>query len=271
MEVNMKTRPINDVLYAKLKTVFEKKLEAGRIPVQIRDIIAYQVNSHPDGVLPIGEFNPYLITNDNYDVVRASFESEFDVIVRMVNHIKHLTIYSILQHLKDNFVDANKLINTIIEKNSRELNRPLTSLETWLIFKNEISKENSVFQIHPQKLNNITRLSSNEFSFYPNVYRGPLTIAGLNLFVDQITEMAQHCPENLHLILASLPVKTAANNVHNIVVFAECGKEPKIHVLAKAHAAMLDPVYPNTLNREFTWPELSENNVAKLALTSEQS
>lgn len=95
---------------------------------------------------------------------------------------------------------------------------------------------------------NITRLSFNEFSFYPHETHGPLTTDGFNKFTKQLEKTASKLPENLHLLVASVPVVDTNNDVHNMICYVQCGNSPKINTFAKAVPSNIDFIYPGTAN-----------------------
>jgi hypothetical protein len=98
--------------------------------------------------------------------------------------------------------------------------------------------------------NEVTRLGFNEFSFYPK--DRPLTLGEYHDLLERIRDIAGNCHQNLHLLLASFPVKWPDNKVYNIVVHVQCGKQPELYPFAKSVPSAIDAIYPNTTNPSFT-------------------
>lgn len=112
--------------------------------------------------------------------------------------------------------------------------------------------------------NNITRLVTNEFSFYT---KKPLTIQEFETLSTKISEMAAQQPENLHLILSSFAVRTSDNQIMNVVAHVECGREPRINLIVKNHPSDIDPVYTETVDnrrRVLTNFNIEENDNPEL-------
>lgn len=167
-------------------------------------------------------------------------EPEKDLVARMAAHVAESASVAIKAHLDDNFESDNVTIK-------------------------------------PNCLNHITRLSFNEFSFYPSIEQGPLSKEGLIEFTNKLEEHAKTWPQNMHILAASVPVINENNEVYNIVFYVQCGKNPIINTTAKMAPSSLDNVYPGTANayastgsdekylerhiRNFLFPE---NNLKKI-------
>lgn len=102
------------------------------------------------------------------------------------------------------------------------------------------------FLMKDNKKNEITRMVFHEFSFYPNEFHGPLSIAGFNKLIEKIKLLAATYPENFHLLLATFPIKDEENNLHNVALYVQCGAEPIVTYTVKALPANSDLVYPKT-------------------------
>ncbi len=96
--------------------------------------------------------------------------------------------------------------------------------------------------------NNITRLITDEFSFYPSK---PLTIAQYEYLLRDIRAIAKKLPLNIHLILASFPVLDTHYFLHNITVHVTSGATPRIHHHSKASPSLVDITYGHSLAYNF--------------------
>ena len=88
--------------------------------------------------------------------------------------------------------------------------------------------------------NNITRLTTDEFSFYPHE---PLTIDSYVYLIREICEIVKKLPLNIHLILATFPVLSTRQQLHNIILHITSGEEPILHHRSKAVYSNVDPHY----------------------------
>jgi hypothetical protein len=125
------------------------------------------------------------------------------------------------------------------------------------------------FLMNPSKANDITRLSINEFALYPAAKRGPLTLDGFNKLLLKIQELAEKYPDNLHFLLATIPVKITrkvnakmTDVVENFGVYVESGQETRVRPFAKAYSSNIDPVYPNTVLLDFRDKTLNFESIA---------
>jgi hypothetical protein len=137
-----------------------------------------------------------------------------DLKTRIGDHIEHLALMANKEHEKANFTENS-----------------------------------GKFTINTGSENNVTRLSTHEFSFYPK--DRPLMLDEYRELLGRIRKIAENCHENLHLLLASFPVKWPDNKVYNIVVHVQCGKEPVLSPFAKSVPSSIDALYPNTTNPSF--------------------
>ena len=92
-------------------------------------------------------------------------------------------------------------------------------------------------QLKHSSFNHITRIITDEFSFYPNE---PLTIESYTVLLRAMYAIAQNLPLNIHLILASFPVLDEHHRLHNITVHITCGKQPLLHHHSKAFFSSID-------------------------------
>lgn len=179
----------------------------------------------------VGEFDPELVQSKNINITHLESETEEKLIYRLSKFINNLASRAAFLHIKDNFVDEH------------------------LSF---------------ERLNHITRLSLPEYALYPAEKRGPLTLNGLNKLLQEIEFIAQWNPENLHLLLGTVPVRTIHDQVHNICIYVECGKNPRLHLVVKALPASRDLRYPGTTNSNFSSAFLPQELMRELRLLSEQ-
>lgn len=99
----------------------------------------------------------------------------------------------------------------------------------------------------PTDRNYLTRLLLTEAALYPGKKRGALSLEGLNKLVDSLDIVTSGYSDDIHLLFASLPVLVSENQILNVALYIQCGKEPVFHIFAKAHADDdFDPIYPNT-------------------------
>ncbi len=150
---------------------------------------------------------------------RDNKETTNDLLARMIQHIKNMAKIAVKYHIADNFMPTGD------------------------------------YGMRPTHENNITRLSFNEFTFYPSAKRGPLTELEFTELMVRVVNLAKELPPNLHLALSSFPVVDAEGNVHNVISYVQCrGKsaDPIITNFAKAYPDEDDYVYPGTKNVYFT-------------------
>lgn len=95
-------------------------------------------------------------------------------------------------------------------------------------------------QLKPDRMNNITRLVTNEFFFYT---KAPFSRSEFEKLQQKIFELARNQPENLHLVLGTFAVKTADDKIMNVAVDLLCGKNPILNLAVKNHPSPIDPVY----------------------------
>jgi hypothetical protein len=119
-------------------------------------------------------------------------------------------------------------------------------IETLLAFANEYHGAincdlgSARYQLKKNKRNNITRLSTHEFSFYT---AQPLTLAEFQLILSNIETMAGKLTPNVHALLSSFAVKSHDGTLLNMSVFIEGDNPPAIHVFSKNTASKNDINY----------------------------
>ncbi len=96
------------------------------------------------------------------------------------------------------------------------------------------------YQIKPDKKNNVTRLSTHEFSFYTEQ---ALTLSEFQLILSNIEKMARKLTPNVHILLSSFAVNSPDGTLLNMSVFIEGGNPPELHVFSKNTASKNDINY----------------------------
>ncbi len=224
----------------------EKKLQAESGQVIVRELIGYQ-KIRQQATEAMGEF--YLTAP------RFADEERTHLIGRIKSFILQLAEVAKSQHLLDNFINPEKYISpSELEQLAFERAKKI----------NEFPKEGDVFEqrnqmivekefayLNPSKMNHVTRLSLSEFSLYPSKLQGPLSHAEFTLLLEQLEEQLRELPENLHLLVGSIPVINSKHEVRNIAIYIECGPKGSIRPFAKAINHYTDPLYPETHNSDF--------------------
>lgn len=113
----------------------------------------------------------------------------------------------------------------------------------------ELDRQNN-YQLRPDKANHVTRLSTNEFSFYTQT---PLSLIEFQLLIIDIEHMAHHLKENVHVILSSFAVRDG--RLLNITLFIQGGPIPVIHCFSKTTRAKKDIDYDMKLFSQKSVPD----------------
>lgn len=92
------------------------------------------------------------------------------------------------------------------------------------------------------RLNTITRILTYEFSLYTHV---PLSLDSFSLFIKSIRKMLSNKNENIHLLLATLPVVNSDNKLMDMAVYIQCGAEPRMNVFCKTFPSPVDLKFKN--------------------------
>lgn len=108
--------------------------------------------------------------------------------------------------------------------------------------------------------NNVTRVFTNEFALYPSALQGPLSQDEFGLFISMIENLAMKAPQNVHLIIGSVPVQHESR-VNNIGIYVQCGREPQIITSAKAFASDDDPRYLAGINADITFLSIAHDYI----------
>jgi len=277
----MQSGSLDPFLLAKIEKINRRKLQAANASGPfIKDIIAYQVNTKHEEP-PIGEFNEYRINSSSFSLRRSKAETEDELIIRMMRYLEDLTMRAILVHIKENFYDAPALQELAVRHTTKSSTALQDDVAYYQTIKNILAARKFIPRMLPEKKDYITRLSINEFALYPHRDRGPLTLKGFEKLLSHVEKLAQLCPENLHLLFGSIPVKTEENSphnkdhyfMHNIVIFVQGGSLTKLNIFSKAIPDKSDPSYPKTENRAFHLSAIKDESarIAKSAFTSKNS
>lgn len=116
---------------------------------------------------------------------------------------------------------------------------------------NKLENDGIIAAIKPNCLNNITCISTNEFFFYPNEVRDPISEDSFNEITSKVEELASTLPPNLHLFLSSFAVSNSNQHVNNLTLYVMCGETPSINVSAKMISDNNDPIYASYQNPYF--------------------
>lgn len=100
--------------------------------------------------------------------------------------------------------------------------------------------DSQTLQMKKTSENIVTRVITNEFLFYTKV---PLSIKEYEQLLRIIDAIAKTQPENVQMILSSFAVRTPNDEVMNVVMQVDCGKEPRIQPFAKNFYSHVDPSY----------------------------
>lgn len=156
--------------------------------------------------------------------------------------------------LSTRYSDKNELSKesepALIARLLAEIKFMVKTVEEIHLEKNFSSGPNGI-TMNQGSANIITRMNTNEFYFYPEAKRGPFTEAGFKSLIEGIEALARGSLENLHLILASFPLKNEVNDVHNMVIHVQCGPNAKIDTFAKSIPAEADIEYADTITPYF--------------------
>lgn len=272
-----------------LKKTFEIK---NAQEVIIHELIAYQRNWDKKQNYSRGEFDP-----DKPEFPKNLRESERNerFVNRISQYIQSLFDFAAKKHAKANFVNGDQYISPLdlratalqnlmkevkfqtprsffsitakqIEKDELKMKKKERKADLAPISPEQIDEEVSFLKfmdppkplkMRLDKMNTITRLNLHEFALYPYIDRGPLSLQEWQLLLKNINEMAATYPENLHIMLGTVPVRTQTiinskkiNLLQNIGVYVECGPNPRIHVFGKTIPATAgefkDLIYPKT-------------------------
>lgn len=102
---------------------------------------------------------------------------------------------------------------------------------------------NNEYTLKSDCKNKITRLLLPEFSLYTEA---PLSASEFAEVYENILKIAKNQQPNVHLLLSSFSVLNSKNEILNITLYVECGKDPKVHATCKTHASDTDVTYSNT-------------------------
>lgn len=255
--------------------------------VQIHELIAYQRNWGKKQNYSKGEFEP---RSPEFPHHLRAYERNERFVNRLSQYVQSLFDFAAKKHAKANFVNGDQYVSPLdlratalrnlekevkfqkplssfsisaeeIQKSELKLKKRERKADDTPISSEQIKAEmrylNFVdppkpLRMHPDKMNTITRLNLHEFALYPYIERGPLSLQEWQLLLKNIHEMASSYPENLHMMLGTVPVQTQTiinsqkiNLLQNIGIYVECGPNPRIHVFGKT-VPSTDLIYPKT-------------------------
>ncbi|MEO8401328.1 MAG: hypothetical protein ABI597_05945 [Gammaproteobacteria bacterium] len=153
--------------------------------------------------------------------ITYSEETNVELLDRVMEQIQQLAGIGTQRHLQDNFLFESKALNAkpVVESDCK---------------------------------NSITRVSTNEFFFYPAAERGPFTEKVFGQLIKRIEALAKKLPENLHLALGTFPVENNHREIHCVAIYIQAGSLPRIDVISKAFPSRRDPDYPKTTTVFYT-------------------
>lgn len=135
-------------------------------------------------------------------------------------------------------------------------------------FPNYHLSDDRVNDAMPANVNAITRVTFNEFSFYPYEKRGPLAFNELHAFCEKLEEAAREYPINMHVCVSSVPVYDQYLNDFNVCIYLQCGREPRLNVFSKAVPSDSDPIYDRTYNSYYAMIKRSDKYIKDVRAAS---
>lgn len=138
-------------------------------------------------------------------------------------------------------------------KKSRRINRivDMITFLSYIVKEYHLEKNYVKGAVKAGHENHITRLLLHEFSLY--TADQPLSIEQYHLLIGKLEEIAKKLPDNLSLLISSLPVIDKDTKlVTNQVIHVQCGRLAKIDTLAKISVSYDDPVYQDTIINKYT-------------------
>lgn len=169
-------------------------------------------------------------------------------------YIRDLFVYSL-----DSSIDQGEFLNSYEnphKKSSKDHDAVLKRMVSHVKLLAKIANTHHVACNNENKENSrntITRLATHEFAFYTKT---PLTFSELNLFLQELADIAAISSGDVHLLISSLAVMTNDPDRHyslynldnantkkvlNMSVYVQCGKQPIIHPFCKRTNALYDP------------------------------
>lgn len=109
----------------------------------------------------------------------------------------------------------------------------------------ESAAETKMTTVAPPGVSQVTRLTTDEFSFYPR--DRPFTIEEYKAIIAETARIAKELPPDIHLVLATFPVIWPDGGVHNCGLYVESpndpDKMPTMHHFSKQNFSSVDFVY----------------------------
>ena len=181
----------------------------------------------------------------------TSSSGETNTYQRVLKDINPITIQDILvTHPPMSRLEHSGEVSFQAEEKGVCLTRMLLQIELLANFAKEQHKKNCNVDgsLKEESQNCITRLITDEFSFYPFE---PLTTDNYVNLIKEIREIARKLPLNIHLILSTFPVLNDHHYLHNITLHITSGEEPLIHHHSKAIPSRIDPDYGYPLAQNY--------------------
>lgn len=264
--------------------------------VRCRYITATQlVGEHK--VAADGEFTQRFISTPSVSVYRAQSETDEQLINRMIAHIQDFADKASNVHFLDNFETAtladlnNENMNYLFPSNTqiREIAIAAIQKRKKLMFDEKQSPHETLFFATPksheivseQELaseiarmfadgkikrmkadcrNNMTIFGFGDAAFFPNELRGVLNEQGFGTFIGLLENLGINLPENLFIVLGTIPILGAQGFVQTHTGLLRCGRNALINIITKATQADIDPKYPSTKRQGFlNMPSLFRN------------
>lgn len=100
------------------------------------------------------------------------------------------------------------------------------------------------YNIKSDSVNKVTRLTTNEFSFYT---QKPLSLGEYQSVIMDIEKKAENLEPNVHVLLSSFSVQDKSGELLNLSIFVEGGKPPVFHTFAKNTSSSVDVDYNKSI------------------------
>ncbi|MCW5588648.1 MAG: hypothetical protein KIT27_03185 [Legionellales bacterium] len=108
-------------------------------------------------------------------------------------------------------------------------------------------------RVKDDKRNTAAVVVTSEFFFSLPKSLGPLTLPEFQTIVGEISDHATSLHENVIVDLGTFQVYNPERDVvHNLLISAQCGRQPLLSVIAKTFPSSIDPSYPRPLPEDAT-------------------
>lgn len=158
-------------------------------------------------------------------------------------------------YIQDIIVIGNK--GEYIEQKCMEIKLndedPIPRLIKQIEFIAELAKQIHLNAGRDKQINVITRIVSNEFSYYTK-YK-PLNTDQYNKLIEAVYHIAKKLPPNIHLVIATLPVLWTNEVLHNVGLYVQSPRKkdckPHLHHFDKKRPHFKDPRYFKSQNETY--------------------